>query len=184
MAKDSNQIDPTRSPSTVYGPVKSWRVGWSLGIDPIQDVSTCSFDCLYCQLGRIVRKTVERRVFVPTERVAADLSAVDWSKVDVVTASGCGEPALAANLGEILRLVRERYAKPTVVLTNSFHFSDPAARADLAEADEVAAKLDAADDSMLALYNRPAEPATVRGIVEDIKRFRADSRGDRISSPR
>ncbi|MEK6624776.1 MAG: radical SAM protein, partial [Bdellovibrionota bacterium] len=34
---------------TVYGPVKSWRFGQSLGIDPIFHVSTCSFNCIYCQ---------------------------------------------------------------------------------------------------------------------------------------
>ncbi|MGK7944070.1 MAG: radical SAM protein, partial [Microcystaceae cyanobacterium] len=36
---------------TVYGPVTSWRYGRSLGIDPIGSLSTCSFNCVYCQLG-------------------------------------------------------------------------------------------------------------------------------------
>ena len=39
--------------STVYGPIPSWRVGESLGIDLIRDNSVCSFNCVYCQLGYI-----------------------------------------------------------------------------------------------------------------------------------
>ena len=85
-------------------------MGWSLGVDLIQEISTCSFNCIYCQLGEIQVKTTERRIYVPTERVLADLQGVDWSKVDVVTVSGCGEPTLALNLGEVLRQIRQHYA--------------------------------------------------------------------------
>jgi wyosine [tRNA(Phe)-imidazoG37] synthetase (radical SAM superfamily) len=41
---------------SVYAPVASWRFGSSLGIDPIGLVSTCSFNCAYCQLGEIEQK--------------------------------------------------------------------------------------------------------------------------------
>ena len=34
-----------------YGPVVSRRLGISLGVDLFPE-KTCSFDCLYCQLGR------------------------------------------------------------------------------------------------------------------------------------
>ena len=175
--KPVDLADPTAVGSTTYGPVKSWRVGWSLGVDLIQEVSTCSFNCIYCQLGEIRVKTSQRRLFVPTERVLADLDTVDWSKVDVVTLSGSGEPALALNLGEVLRAVRERRRKPTAVLTNAFHFHDPSVRRDMAEADEVAAKLDAASDSMLALFNRPVESVTARRLVEGIRLFRSEFKG-------
>jgi len=36
----------------IYGPVASWRLGKSLGIDLISREKTCSFDCIYCQLGK------------------------------------------------------------------------------------------------------------------------------------
>lgn len=171
------ESDPTASPSTVYGPVWSWRQGWSLGVDLIQDISTCSFNCVYCQLGAIRRRTAKRQVFVPTERVLRDLEAVDWSKVDVVTISGCGEPALALNLGETLRAIRQRHAKPTQALTNAFHLRDPAVRADLCEADIVAVKLDAASDAMLARVNRPVEALTTRDLVESILLFKSEYKG-------
>ncbi len=169
--------DPTASPSTIYGPVKSWRVGWSLGVDLIQEISTCSFNCIYCQLGDIQVKTTERKIYVPTERVLNDLKSVDWSQVDIVTVSGSGEPTLALNLGEVLRKTRELYVRPTAVLTNAMHLADPAVRADLAEADEVAVKIDAATDETLQKYNRPAARITIRSIVEGIKQFKVEYQG-------
>jgi wyosine [tRNA(Phe)-imidazoG37] synthetase (radical SAM superfamily) len=47
--------------SIVYGPVPSWRLGRSLGVDPVSTPSkTCSFDCIYCQLGRTRHPLTER----------------------------------------------------------------------------------------------------------------------------
>jgi len=170
--KELQGSDPTASASTIYGPVLSWRIGWSLGVDLIQEISTCSFNCIYCQLGEIQVKTTERKIYIPTERVLNDLQGVDWSKVDIVTVSGSGEPTLALNLGEVLREIRRVYQKPTAVLTNALHLDDPAVRADLAEADEVAVKLDAATDDTLHKMNRPARERTIRQIVDGILQFK------------
>ena len=50
-----------------YGPVPSWRLGSSLGIDPISAKDKiCSFDCVYCQIGKTTVHTKQRKVFVPT----------------------------------------------------------------------------------------------------------------------
>ena len=49
----------------IYGPVPSWRLGNSLGIDPISfKVKVCSFDCIYCQLGKTKVLSDIRRIFV------------------------------------------------------------------------------------------------------------------------
>lgn len=177
MASLETGHDPTASPSCVYGPVRSWRLGWSLGVDLIQDISTCSFNCVYCQLGDIVDKTAGRRVFVPAEQLRRDLEAADWSRVDAVSVSGSGEPTLALNLGEALRTIRDKNPARTVVLTNAFHLHDPEVRRDLSHADEVAAKLDAATDEMLMRVNRPVEAMSVERIVEGIQLFRAEYPG-------
>ena len=56
----------------VYGPVASWRLGRSLGVDIISTKKkTCSFDCVYCQLGRTENKTAERKVYVETDVLLA-----------------------------------------------------------------------------------------------------------------
>jgi wyosine [tRNA(Phe)-imidazoG37] synthetase (radical SAM superfamily) len=163
--------------STVYGPVHSWRVGKSLGVDLLFVNSICSFRCIYCQLGKIHEPTCARRVFVPTERVLADLQASNWQEADVITFSGSGEPTLAANLGAAINAIKAFTGKPIVVLTNATLLNDPAVRQDLRAADKVFCKLDAATDRTLRLIDRPVEGITVRGIVEGIKAFRQEYRG-------
>jgi len=55
--------------SIIYGPVPSWRLGRSLGIDLLSTKGkTCSFDCIYCQLGKTVHSLTERRQFVSLEK--------------------------------------------------------------------------------------------------------------------
>ncbi len=164
-------------PSTVYGPVESWRVGRSLGVDLLCVDSVCSFRCVYCQLGRINVQTAERRVFVPTERVLKDLSASDWRGADAVTLSGSGEPTLAANLGEVIRGVKRLTGKPVVVLTNSAHLWDVHVRRELSRADSVFCKLDAADEETFRRVNRPAAGVTLRGVFEGVRRLRAEYTG-------
>ncbi|HEX4946750.1 MAG TPA: radical SAM protein [Blastocatellia bacterium] len=158
--------------STVYGPVQSWRLGQSLGIDLLFVNSICSFRCVYCQLGKINEHTRERKVFVPTERIMADLHASRWRDADVITFSGSGEPTLALNLGATMQAIQDFTNKPIVVLTNSTLLHDAAVRAELCAADKVFCKLDAATDQTLQLLDRPVAGLTVRGIVDGIKALR------------
>ena len=164
-------------PSTVYGPVASWRVGRSLGVDVLCVDSVCSFRCVYCQLGRINVHTAERRVYVPTERVLEDLRAADWRGADVITLSGSGEPTLAANLGEVIRGIKRLTNKPVLVLTNSAHLWDAHVRRELSRADSVSCKLDAADEETFRRVNRPAGGVTLRTVFEGIRRLRAEYTG-------
>lgn len=163
--------------STVYGPVKSWRVGQSLGIDLLFQSSICSFRCIYCQLGKIETPTRERKVYVSTEKVLADLEASDWRSADIITLSGSGEPTLALNIAEVIHELKARTGKPVMVLTNATMLQDPQVRKDLAEADKVFCKLDASDERMLHLIDRPVEGVTLEGIVEGIKALRAEYPG-------
>src|SRR5919204_3243273 len=128
--------------STVYGPVNSWRVGRSLGVDLLCVNSVCSFRCVYCQLGRINVHTAERKVYVTTERVMADLGASAWREADIITLSGSGEPTLAANMGEVIREIKKLTRKPVLVLTNSAQLVSASVRRELCEADKVFCKLD------------------------------------------
>lgn len=163
--------------STVYGPVHSWRVGLSLGIDLICETSVCSFNCTYCQLGNIQRHSGERKLFVPTDKVLADLAESPWRQADIITFSGSGEPTLALNLGACIRQVRRLTGKPTLVLTNGILLADPSVRCDLLESDRVYVKIDAGDEQTFQLINRPVPGVTLRGIVEATKRFRDEYKG-------
>jgi wyosine [tRNA(Phe)-imidazoG37] synthetase (radical SAM superfamily) len=163
---------------TVYGPVESWRYGRSLGIDPIGRVSTCSFNCVYCQLGDIEHQIAQRKVFASTAQIQADLQPFAPWDVDIITLSGSGEPTLVLNLGEILQMVKATTAKPVAVLTNGTLLSDPAVRADLAIADRVAVKLDAITPQQLQRINRPVTNLTLTGICTGLTTFRQDYSGN------
>jgi wyosine [tRNA(Phe)-imidazoG37] synthetase (radical SAM superfamily) len=146
-------------------------------VDVLFSSSICSFRCVYCQLGRIETPTRERKVWVETARVMADLDRSEWGSADVVTFSGSGEPTLAANLGDVIRAVKERTGKPVVVLTNSTLLEDPAVREDLMAADRVFCKLDAVDEQTLTAIDRPVEGVTLSGIVAGIKALRREHPG-------
>lgn len=167
----------------IYGPVPSWRLGRSLGVDLLPGRGkTCTLDCVYCQLGWTTCFAIERQVFVETEWVRADLDALPLAAedVDYVTFSGTGEPALAANLGEAIELVRGcpgLQGVPVAVLTNATLLSQPDVRCDLARADLVAAKLDAPDEALFQAINRPMVSLSWSQVVEGIRAFRQEFQG-------
>ena len=164
--------------SIVYGPVPSWRLGRSLGIDLLPGRGKiCCFDCVYCQLGVTTNPTSERAEFVKLDDLARELAAVKGVPADHVTFSGTGEPTLAANLGRAMDVARQELGLPVAVLTNSALITREDVREELAKADIVVAKLDAPDERLLRLINRPLGSITLEGIVGGLRRFRSGYRG-------
>jgi wyosine [tRNA(Phe)-imidazoG37] synthetase (radical SAM superfamily) len=163
--------------SSVYGPVQSWRFGRSLGVDPIGSVSTCSFNCVYCQLGAIECQSVDRQVFVSTEQIQQDLQPFAPWEVDIITLSGSGEPTLALNLGEILSLLKSMTRKPVGVLTNGSLLTDPVVRKELAIADRVAVKVDAVVEGQFRRLNRPCTDSDLPQFWSGLQRFRQSYSG-------
>lgn len=163
--------------SSVYGPVQSWRYGRSLGVDPIGPVSTCSFDCVYCQLGEIEHKSRDRQVFIPTSQILRDLAAFQPWDVDVITLSGSGEPTLALNLGEILTLTKSLTGKPVGVLTNGTLLDRADVREELAISDQIAVKLDAVTEDGLRRVNRPVAGINLTTQWQGLKTLRQNYSG-------
>jgi wyosine [tRNA(Phe)-imidazoG37] synthetase (radical SAM superfamily) len=166
--------------STVYGPVKSWRFGMSLGIDPIYLTSTCSFNCFYCQLGQIQEITDLIKVYVPTENVLEDFKKIKDSgkAIDVITYSGSGEPTLAANIGEMITEIRKISPKtPQYILTNATELFRPEVRERLLELDCITVKLDAADEETFQRINRPAPGVTLERVITGIKALKKEYKG-------
>lgn len=167
------QTPQAAKPSCIYGPVKSWRYGQSLGVDLLREVSTCSFNCIYCQLGDIVQKTNERKVYVPTAEIIADFEASNWQQADIITFSGSGEPTLALNLKDVLSEFRKRTDKPILVLTNGTQLADPDVVDALCQfATTVAVKLDASSEKKLQQMNRPVDGVTLEKIISAAKAFK------------
>jgi len=165
--------------TTVYGPVSSWRLGRSLGIDPIcAERKICTFDCMYCSLGRTARKTVDRRIFVPARVVERALKeALKKVEADVVTFSGTGEPTLAENLGELIETARDVSGLPIAVLTNSSLLFRKDVRRELARADVVKGKLDASNDELFKRINCPHEKISLSKVIKGLENFRKEFAG-------
>jgi wyosine [tRNA(Phe)-imidazoG37] synthetase (radical SAM superfamily) len=164
--------------TTVYGPVASWRLGRSLGVDLLNsDTKICNYDCVYCQLGKTGAYQTGRQEFVSLDKLRQDLEAVKGVEADYVTFSGMGEPTLAANLGEAISTAREILGLPVAVITNASFIKDEQVRRELALADTVIAKLDAADDQMLAQMNHPAEGIKLAPILQGLQMFRLEYSG-------
>ena len=123
----------------LYGPVSSWRLGSSLGIDPISTTGKiCSFDCLYCQLGSGAAYTRKRRLYVPTEEIIKEIEQLPKDlAIDYFTFSGRGEPTLALNIGEIIRKLRTIRKEKIAVITNASLMDKISLRRELALADFV-----------------------------------------------
>jgi len=163
----------------IYGPVSSWRLGRSLGIDPIcSRGKICTFDCLYCSLGPTSDKTMEREIFVSAGQITQALKKVmNKVEADVVTFSGTGEPTLAKNLGELIEVARDVSGLPVAVLTNSSLKIRADVRKDLIKADIVKGKLDVPNDRLLKKVNQPHEDIRFKDIVQGLKKFRAEFKG-------
>jgi wyosine [tRNA(Phe)-imidazoG37] synthetase (radical SAM superfamily) len=164
--------------SVIYGPVASWRLGKSLGVDLLPgEGKTCSFDCIYCQLGRTARHRAQRGDFVSLDTVRRELERVRGVAADYVTFAGMGEPTLASNLGEAILLARAVLGLPVTVLTNSSLMAREDVRQDLARADFVVTKLDAPSEPLFRRINRPVVEYGLRDIVRAIGLFRSEYGG-------
>jgi wyosine [tRNA(Phe)-imidazoG37] synthetase (radical SAM superfamily) len=166
--------------SSVFGPVPSRRLGRSLGIDVIPP-KTCSYDCVYCESGPTTHLTVKRQAFIEPERVLQDLLAYFQEHpggADVLTFSSAGEPTLYEPLGELIREIKRQFRSlPLVVLTNGSLLWDTAVRQALLAADRVVPSLDAVTETVFQNLNRPHPSLDLAVILEGLKAFRQDYRG-------
>ncbi len=162
----------------LYGPVSSWRLGRSLGVDLLPGgCKTCTFDCVYCQLGQIKEYTTQRRVFVRTKGVINEIKSLPDIPIDYFTFSGQGEPALAANLGETARAIKEIRGEPVAVISNSSFIHDAGFREELAVVDYALLKFDAHNQQTLEAINRPCKNIRFDDIFSGIIKFRQIYKG-------
>ena len=93
-----------------FGPVPSRRLGRSLGINNIP-AKVCSYSCVYCQLGKTIKVSVERQNFYPCdfvfEQIRRKVKEVEEKRehIDYLTFVPDGEPTLDVNLGKEIDLL-------------------------------------------------------------------------------
>jgi wyosine [tRNA(Phe)-imidazoG37] synthetase (radical SAM superfamily) len=167
------------SPKYIFGPVPSRRLGRSLGIDLVP-YKTCTFDCIYCDLGRTTYKTTFRKSYVSTEEVQRELELTLLGldkKPDYITLSGSGEPTLNQNIGDIIHTIKHWTSIPLAVLTNGSLLSIEEIRKELIEADVVLPSLDAISDVTFQCLNRPHPSLKIDEIISGLIQFRKQYRG-------
>jgi wyosine [tRNA(Phe)-imidazoG37] synthetase (radical SAM superfamily) len=162
----------------IYGPVYSWRLGISLGIDPISpDKKICSFDCIYCQLGKTKVFSKARKEFVPAKKIIEEIKSLPRLKIDCITFSGNGEPTLAKNLGKMIREIRKIRKEKIAVITNASLIDRKDVQKDLLLADTVLVKLDACSEDMFKKENRPIAGIELQKILKGIAGFKSLYKG-------
>jgi len=159
----------------VFGPVASRRLGRSLGVDLVE-YKTCTYDCIYCQLGRTLNKTVRRSACVALEPVLGEITRrlAVRPQPDYITLSGSGEPTLYARIGELIDAIKKISTVPVAVLTNGSLLGDPRVREDLWHADLVVPSLDAGDDRMFQYVNRPHPRIKFADMLAGLVAFRRE----------
>ena len=168
--------------SIIYGPIRSRRLGVSLGVNLMPtDAKLCTFDCVYCECGwnqLVSHPQLPTREEV-RESLHSQLSTLN-SPLDVITFSGNGEPTLHPEFLGIIQdtcALRDQYclgAKISVLSNSTQLFREDVVEA-LRLCDNRILKLDSAITSTMRLIDKPVNPSlTVEQIVERLSVFNGD----------
>lgn len=163
----------------LYGPVPSRRLGRSLGIDLVPH-KVCSYDCIYCQIGKTTEKTLLREEYIPSQEVLGELKAFlskNGSSIDHISLSGSGEPTLHSKIRLVIEGIKEMTLIPVAVLTNGSLLYEEEVRKDLIGADIVLPSLDAASSETFMRINRPYKGLSVEKVIEGMVEFRKGYKG-------
>jgi wyosine [tRNA(Phe)-imidazoG37] synthetase (radical SAM superfamily) len=167
----------------IFGPVKSRRLGVSLGINLLPtNVKVCSFDCIYCECGRNPKKYEEKAVLPSRieiqqklkeklqEMVAENLSP------DVITFAGNGEPTLHPEFAGIiedtieLRNQLSPNARIAVLSNATMIHRKPVFQALLKVEDNIQ-KLDSAYEETIKLLDCPNKNFSLAKTVDQLAAF-------------
>ena len=158
----------------IFGPIPSRRLGVSLGVDLVPH-KTCSLNCIYCECGRTTNLTIDRKAYVPTETVLAELKTFlePKPKLDYITFSGSGEPTLHSGIGEIVKFLKTNFPEYKIaLLTNGTLFYQPGLIEEVRNIDLILPSLDAASDLIFKKLNRPFHELKIDKIIDGLIQLR------------
>jgi wyosine [tRNA(Phe)-imidazoG37] synthetase (radical SAM superfamily) len=166
----------------LYGPLKSRRLGMSLGIS-LTPYKTCSFDCVYCQLGKTTQLTAKRDEYILVKEVLDELkswcaqNSAEIQNLDYITFSGAGEPTLNIKIGQLIAEIRKLTTVPIAVITNSAFLNDPLVRQALCDVDLIVPSLDAVTQDVFEKIDRPDPSVKIEEIIEGLVNLRKEFSG-------
>jgi wyosine [tRNA(Phe)-imidazoG37] synthetase (radical SAM superfamily) len=162
-----------------FGPVPSRRLGFSLGVDALPR-KYCTFDCVYCQIGKTTDKVATRQHFFDPHRIVREIvdSVTASEHTDIITFSGSGEPTLNTDLGLMIKDVKRLLNLPVAVITNAslLHMED--VRGDLMAADIILPSLDAVSEETFRLINRPHPLLQLHDMIEGLRLLGKEYKGE------
>ncbi len=162
----------------LFGPVPSRRLGSSFGVDLVS-AKTCSFDCVFCQVGRTGVLTIDRKEYVPVSAVVAELQ--DWighgGKADFITLAGAGEPTLNVGFGHVIDAIHHLSKIKTAILSNGSLFYMPEVRLDACMSDLVKVSLGAWDQDSFEKLNQPIAGLKFSSVLEGLRVFGKEFKG-------
>ena len=162
----------------VFGPVPSRRLGLSLGVDLIP-LKTCTYDCLYCQVGRTTRQSLKIESFIPVTEILEELERkLENCSPDAITFSGSGEPTLSSDIDRVISFVKERTDIKTVVLTNGSLLWQEDVRHRISGADIIMPTLTTAFEETFRLIHQPHMDLDLDTIVGGLKSLRRTYKGN------
>lgn len=169
----------------VFGPIRSRRLGSSLGINLLPEKGKiCTFDCIYCECGW--NKDGRDDTQLPTaERVRKALEAklqecqASRIPIDSITFSGDGEPTINPEFPQIIddtiRLRNQYYPDSKItVLSNATMVHKPEVFAALRKVDNPTMKIDAPTNELAERINHPAPGYNINKVLEALQRFEGD----------
>jgi len=164
-----------------FGPIPSRRLGKSLGINNIVSPKTCSYSCIYCQVGKTIKKSCKRESFykpdVIYEKVVKHIDKLSRDNYpDYLTFVSNGEPTLDENLGKAIKLLKKT-GIPVAVISNASLLFYESVRDDLYMSDWISLKMDAGDIITWYLINRPVAGLDFENTLTNIKLFRDEYKG-------
>lgn len=168
-----------------FGPVPSRRLGQSLGINNVTTKS-CSYTCVYCQVGQTTDKAIQPRPFFTPQQIYDAVStrlhqlSADGQRVDYLTFVPDGEPTLDSRLGENIEALRG-LGIPVAVITNGSLLWREDVRARLSKADLVSIKVDAVDETSWRKINLPHRDLDLASILQGVRTFTAGYTGTLIT---
>ena len=163
----------------LFGPVPSRRLGMSLGVDLVPK-KVCSLDCVYCEVGKTTKLTLDRKEYIKFDKVKEELTHYFHNNPDpdYITFSGSGEPTLNIFIGEILQFIKQNKPNiPIAVLTNGTLFYNKKVREAILNADVVLPSLDAATEAVFKKINRPAKDLSIDKYIKGLIDFRKEFKG-------
>lgn len=168
--------------SIVFGPVPSRRLGHSLGINNIPP-KTCTYSCIYCQLGNTIIMPVERENFYMTKDIVQAVkekvkrAKAKGEPLDYLTFVPDGEPTLDVNLGQEIDLLKPLGIKIAIISNASLIWREDV-RQDLSLTDWVSLKVDAVINKTWHQINKPQKSLKLETILEGMLKFADTFKGE------